>query len=68
MSGNYVAQTGTSPTGQHVEYRQYPGGGVSLAESRARVVVSGRVAVDGWSSDGATYEAYRRILAEGWTA
>lgn len=52
----------TSPTGQKVEYRQYPSNGVSLAESRAKVFVSGKCVASGWSSDGVTYAAYAKIV------
>lgn len=65
---DYVTVGGTSPLGQHVEYRQYPGGGYSLAESRAKVFVSGKCVVSGWSSDGTTYSAYVRALTLGWEA
>lgn len=58
--------SGTSPLNQRVEYRQNPGNGVSMAESEARVVVSGNTVVRGWSSDGKTYAAYARIVAEGY--
>ncbi len=57
----------TTPDGKPVEYWQNPGGGYSLAESRAHVKVSGRVVVKGWSSDGVTYAAYARIVREGVT-
>lgn len=63
----YVTLKSTSPTGQVIEYRQYPGGGTSLAESAAKVVVSGKTVHSGWSSDGKTYEVYEKAVKEGWT-
>mgnify|MGYP001610855260 CR=1 FL=1 len=56
----------TSPTNQRVEYWQNPGNGYSMAESPAKVVVSGRVVARGWSCDGTTYEEYARIVREGY--
>lgn len=58
----------TSPTGQKIEYRWYPGAGISEAESRAKVFVSGKCIASGWSSDGVTYAAYAKAVREGWTA
>lgn len=63
---DYITMVSTSALGQRVEYRQYPSNGVSVAESRARVVVSGKTVVSGWSSDGVTYAAYAKIVKEGW--
>lgn len=57
----------TSARGQCVEYWQNPGGGYSMDESPARVKVSGRVVVKGWSCDGTTYAEYARIVREGYT-
>lgn len=57
----------TSPTGQRVEYWQCPGGGYSVGESPARVKVSGRVVVKGWSCDGKTFQAYVKAVQDGWT-
>lgn len=58
----------TSPQGQRVEYQQLSREGDSMAESRARVVVSGRIVVkSGYSSDGKTYVEYARIVREGYT-
>ncbi len=48
-----------------MEYWQNPGEGHSLAESPARVQVSGRTVVSGWSCDGETYGEYARIVREG---
>ncbi len=56
----------TSAKGQKVEYWQCPGGGYSMAESPARVKVSGRVVAKGWSCDGVTYAEYDRIVQEGY--
>jgi hypothetical protein len=61
-----VVTTNVSPKGQRVEYRQYPSSSTSLAESKARVVVSGKTVATGWSCDGVTYDIYRRAVQEGW--
>lgn len=66
MAGWQTTLNATSPRGQRVEYQQRPGGGYSLAESPARVVVSGRVVAEGWSCDGKTYREYARIVREGY--
>lgn len=58
----------TSPRGQRVEYWQRPGNGYSVAESPAKVVVSGKAVLRGWSCDGKTYAEYNRIAQEGYTA
>jgi len=58
--------TATSPRGQWVEYQQRPGNGYSNAESPARVVVSGKAVLQGWSGDGTTYAEYARIVREGY--
>jgi hypothetical protein len=47
-----------STDGRLVEYKQEYGGGTGQAEGRARVYVAGKMTVDGWSSDGKTYEAF----------
>lgn len=61
-----ITLNGTSPRNQRVEYQQRPGNGYSAAESPARVVVSGKVVVKGWSCDGKTYDAYARFVREGY--
>lgn len=61
-----IVTSATSPRGQRVEYRQYPSSSTSAAESKARVVVSGKTVVTGWSSDGKTYATYQRVVQEGW--
>lgn len=59
--------SGTSPRGQWVEYQQRPGNGYSMAESPARVVVSGKVVKSGWSCAGDASEEYFRIMRDGYT-
>lgn len=49
----------TNPEGKRVEYQQNQRQGESVAESRARVRVSGRVVHLGWSSDGETFAAFK---------
>lgn len=68
MSGEWqLTLNSTSPRGQRVEYWQLPGGGCSMAESPAKVVVSGKTVRKGWSCDGVTYAEYARIVREGYT-
>lgn len=61
-----LALSATSPRGQRVEYWQRPGNGYSVAESPAKVVVSGKAVHTGWSCDGVTYAEYARIVREGY--
>jgi len=51
----------TNSLGQRVEYWQRPGGGYSMAESPAKVTVSGKTVIRGWSCGGATYDEYARL-------
>lgn len=53
---------GTTPDGLRVEYRQYPNEYTSLAESRAKVFVSGKCVLIGWSSDGTTYDHFAALI------
>lgn len=55
----------TTPAGARVEYQWLRCGGDSHAESRDRVVVSGRVVHSGYVSDHKGFEVYKRLQSQG---